>query len=107
MCFWEALSPTQTEKQGVADTWRPPAPTPRAGIFASHTGDEQARLGPWKWNQCLGHLLLIRSPAPRLVSGGNSSSSPGCVVGGLSGQLAPGAVARSSVGNLHPVVLRL
>ena len=27
-CFWEALSPTQTEKQGVAATWRPPPPRP-------------------------------------------------------------------------------
>ena len=27
-CFWEALSPTQTEKQGVAATWRPPRPDP-------------------------------------------------------------------------------
>ena len=75
----------------------PPAPTPRAGIFASHTGDQQACLGPRKWNQCLDHLLLIGSPAPRLVSGGNLASSPHCVVGGLGGQLAPGAAARSSV----------
>lgn len=75
----------------------PPAPTPRAGIFASHTGDQQACLGPRKWNQCLDHLLLIGSPAPRLVSGRNLASSPHCVVGGLGGQLAPGAAARSSV----------
>lgn len=78
MCFWETLSPTQTEKQGVADTWRPPAPTPEQASLLLTLGTSRRVWGPRRRDQCLGHLLLIRSPAPRLVSGRNSSSSRLC-----------------------------